>query len=148
MHTSAGGCGSVNQNIMDNTDKKLLDVIQGEFPLTGKPYGDIASLLGTSEDDVILRLKRLKDEGIIRRIGAIFESRKLGYRSTLCAVKVPDQRVDEVARMINEYTEVTHNYLREHNYNIWFTITARSRQELDGIMAEIREKSGIQDLIG
>ena len=147
MHASAGGCGSVSQNIMDNTDKKLLDVIQGKFPLTKEPYCEIASLLEMPEDDVILRLKRLKDEGIIRRIGAIFESKKLGYRSTLCAVKVPDQRVDEVARMINEYTGVTHNYLREHDYNIWFTITARSRQELDGIMAEIREKSGIQDLI-
>ena len=132
---------------MDDIDKKLLDIVQGKFPLTARPYGEIASLLEISEDDVISRLKKLKHEGIIRRIGAIFESKKLGYRSTLCAMKAPGHRVDEVVGIINEYTGVTHNYLREHDYNIWFTITARSRQELDKIMAEIREKSGIQDLI-
>lgn len=132
---------------MDNIDKKLLDIVQGKFPITEEPYGEIASLLEISADEVLSRLGKLKDDGIIRRIGAIFESKKLGYSSTLCAMRVPDQRVDEVAGIINEYIGVTHNYLREHDYNIWFTITARSQQELHGIMAEIREKSGIQDLI-
>ena len=110
---------------MDNTDKKLLDIVQDGFPLTSEPYREIASLLGVSEQDVIPRLKRLKDEGIIRRIGAIFDSKKLGYCSTLCAMKVPDQRIDEVALIINEYNGVTHNYLRNHEYNVWFTITTR-----------------------
>jgi len=132
---------------MDNIDKKLLDIVQGKFPLVAEPYGEIASLLEISEADVLSRLEKLKNDGIIRRIGAIFESKKLGYSSTLCAMRVPDQRVDEVAGIINEYVGVTHNYLREHHYNIWFTITARSQQELQKIMAEIREKSGIQDLI-
>ncbi|MFC1713891.1 Lrp/AsnC family transcriptional regulator [Candidatus Poribacteria bacterium] len=132
---------------MDNTDKKLLDIVQGKFPLAARPYDEMASLLEISEDDVISRLQKLKDDGIVRRIGAIFESKKLGYSSTLCAMRVPDERVDEVAQIINEYIGVTHNYLREHDYNIWFTITARSQQELQRIMAEIREKSGIQDLI-
>ena len=132
---------------MDNIDKKLLDIVQGKFPLVAEPYGEIASLLEISEDEVLSRLERLKNDGIIRRIGAIFESKKLGYSSTLCAIKAPDERVDEVAGIISEYIGVTHNYLREHHYNIWFTITARSQQELQRIMAEIREKSGIQDLI-
>jgi DNA-binding Lrp family transcriptional regulator len=165
---------------MDNTDKKLLDIIQDEFPLTSEPYREIASLLGVSEEEVILRLRKLKDKGIIRRIGAIFDSKKLGYCSTLCAMKVPAQRVDEVAQIVNEYPGVTHNYLRseippnppfskggtkddlskggtkgdsskggtrDDEYNLWFTITARSQSELDRVMAEIREKSGIRDLI-
>ncbi len=132
---------------MDNIDKKLLDIVQGKFPLVAKPYGEMAALLEISEADVLSRLEKLKDDGIIRRIGAIFESKKLGYSSTLCAIKVPDERVDEVAGIISEYIGVTHNYLREHHYNVWFTITARSQQELQKIMAEIREKSGIQDLI-
>jgi len=132
---------------MDNIDRKLLDITQDGFPLVGEPYREIAASLGTSAEDVILRLKRLREARIIRRMGAIFDSKKLGYYSTLCAMKVPDQRIDEVARIINEYTGVTHNYLRDHEYNVWFTIIARSRPELNRIMAEIQEKSGIHNLI-
>ena len=132
---------------LDNTDKKLLDIVQDAFPLTSEPYREMASLLGVSEENVLLRLKRLKDEGIIRRMGAIFDSKKLGYCSTLCAMRVPARRVDEVARIVNEHPGVTHNYLRNDEYNVWFTITARSQQELDRIMDEIRKKSGIQALI-
>jgi len=160
---------------MDKIDKRLLDIIQDEFPLTSEPYREIASLLAhrqgclchsISAEEVILRLKRMKVEGIIRRIGAIFDSKKLGYCSTLCAMKVPGQRVGEVAQIVNEYPGVTHNYIRAvkasksskpfHNFNdfddlndwnMWFTITARSQSELDRVRAEIREKSGIHDLI-
>lgn len=157
---------------MDDIDKKLLDIIQDEFPLTSEPYREIASLLDDSEADVILRLRKLEDGGIIRRIGAIFDSKKLGYCSTLCAMKVPAQRVNEVAQIVNEYPGVTHNYIRAvkaskssrsfhdfngfngfngfhdlNDWNMWFTITAGSRSELDRITAEIREKSRIQDLI-
>lgn len=132
--------------LLDDIDKKLLDIVQDQFPLTSEPYREIGSLLGTSAEDVILRLKRMKDGKIIRRMGAIFDSKRLGYRSTLCAMKVPVDRIDEVAQIVNEYPGVTHNYLRDHEYNMWFTITARSRQELDAIMAEIREKTGIHSM--
>ena len=133
--------------IMDNVDRKLLDIMQDSFPLVSEPYREIAVSLGTSAADVISRLKKMRETGIIRRMGAIFDSKKLGYCSTLCAMKVPDHRIDEVARIINEYTGVTHNYLRDHEFNVWFTITARSRPELNGIMAEIQEKSGLHNLI-
>jgi len=132
---------------MDNIDKKLLDIIQSRFPLSSEPYQDIASLLDVIEDNVITRLKKLKDEGIIRRMGAIFDSKQMGYSSTLCAIKVPSQRVDEVAQIVNDYPSVTHNYLREDEYNMWFTITARSQSAIDNIISEIKEKSGIQNLI-
>lgn len=133
--------------VMDNIDRKLLDVMQDSFPLVSQPYREIAASLGTSAEDVIFRLKKLRETGIIRRMGAIFDSKKLGYCSTLCAMEVPDQRIDEVARIINEYTGVTHNYVRDYEYNVWFTITARSRPELNRIMAEIQEKSGLHNLI-
>lgn len=142
---------------LDGTDRKLLDALQNDFPLTGKPYSEVASLLGVSDEDIILRLKTLKAERIIRRIGAIFDSKKLGYCSTLCAMRVPDDRIDEIGQIVNEYPGVTHNYIRsvQHRassiqhpvYNMWFTITARSQQKLSRIMDEIREKSEIQDLI-
>ena len=132
---------------MNETDKGLLDIVQDDLPLIREPFSEIASLLNISPDNVILRLKQLKTDGMIRRIGAIFDSKKLGYCSTLCAMKVPHCDVDEVAQIINGYTGVTHNYTRDHSYNVWFTITARSQQELRRIIAEIKERSGITELI-
>jgi DNA-binding Lrp family transcriptional regulator len=132
---------------IDNIDKKLLDIIQNQFPLSAEPYIDIASLLDISEEDVITRLKKLKDEKVIRRMGAIFDSKQLGYSSSLCAMKVPSHQIDEVAKIINEYSGVTHNYLRDNEYNMWFTITARSQSGIEDIISEIKDKSGIQSLI-
>jgi len=132
---------------MDETDKRLLDAIQDDFPLIDEPFHKLASLLNISSDDVIMRLKRLKSDGIIRRIGAIFDSKKLGYFSTLCAMKVPPHRVGEVAKIVNGYTGVTHNYIRDHDYNMWFTITARPQQELEKVIAQIKENSGIGELM-
>jgi DNA-binding Lrp family transcriptional regulator len=113
------------KSTMDEIDKKLLDILQNDFPLTGRPYSEIASLLAVSEEDIILRLRALKDARIIRRIGAIFDSKKLGYCSTLCAMKVPDDRIDEVARIVNEYPGVTHNYIRSVQHPVSSTLTQR-----------------------
>jgi DNA-binding Lrp family transcriptional regulator len=132
---------------MNETDKRLLDIIQDDFPLIREPFEEIASLLHISPNDVIMRLKRLKNDSMIRRIGATLDSKKLGYCSTLCAMKVPHHRVDEVAQIVNEYIGVTHNYIRDHDYNMWFTITAKSQQKLRRTMEEIKEGSGINELI-
>jgi DNA-binding Lrp family transcriptional regulator len=132
---------------VDETDNRLLDIIQDDFPLIDEPFHKLASLLNISSDDVIMRLQRLKSDGIIRRIGAILDSKKLGYFSTLCAMKVPLHRVGEVAKMVNGYTGVTHNYIRDHDYNMWFTITARSQQELEKVIAGIKENSSIGELM-
>jgi len=132
---------------LDDIDKKLLTLIQRDFPIASEPYSQIAFTLGISEDEVINRLANLKEEGIIRRIGAIFDSKKLGYHSTLCAMKVPEERIDEVADIVNGYPGVTHNYLRADEYNMWFTLIAKSQEELKRIIGEIKDKSQISDLI-
>ncbi|MBO8136844.1 MAG: Lrp/AsnC family transcriptional regulator [Desulfotomaculum sp.] len=132
---------------LDNTDKRLLNMVQTEFPIVSQPYADMARRLNISEEEVIRRLKRLMDEGIIRRLGGVFDSRKLGYRGTLCGMKVPAERVDEVAEVVNRYPGVTHNYLREHEYNMWFTVLADSPEKLDKIINEIKEKTGIKDIL-
>jgi DNA-binding Lrp family transcriptional regulator len=132
---------------LDHIDKRLLDIIQNQFPLSIEPYRDIALMLDISEENVIERLKNLKDDGIIRRMGAIFDSKQLGYSSTLCAMEVPQQRIEEVAQIVNEYSGVTHNYLRDDTYNMWFTITARSQSEMDKIISDIKNKSSIKKLI-
>ncbi|MDO7785990.1 siroheme decarboxylase subunit alpha [Desulforamulus aquiferis] len=132
---------------LDNTDRRLLNLIQTDFPICTEPYRVLAEKLGTTEEDVLHRLEQLMSNDIIRRLGGVFDSRKLGYKGTLCAIKVPPDRIDEVAAIINGYIGITHNYLRDHEYNMWFTILAQSPQKVEQILQEIKEKSGIDELI-
>lgn len=131
---------------MDETDKLILNKIQAGFPFTERPFLNLGKELDLEEGEVLRRVKNLKEEGIIRRIGASFDSKKLGFTSTLCSIRSPEERVDEVAEVINQYPEVTHNYLRNHSYNIWFTIIAPSRERLLQILEEISQKTGISDV--
>lgn len=132
---------------LDYFDRELLNIVQSGFPVTREPYKELAEILGTMEEDIISRLKRLIDNGTIRRLGGIFDSRKLGYTGTLCAMKVPEENIDSVAGIVNGYNGVTHNYLRNHEYNMWFTVLARGSGELAKILGEIRAKTGVEDLI-
>ncbi|MFA5809231.1 MAG: Lrp/AsnC family transcriptional regulator, partial [Thermoleophilia bacterium] len=100
---------------MDATDKKLITYIQAGFPVCTRPYAAIGEKLGLSEDEVIQRLKAIKDSGEIRRMGASFDSRKLGYSSTLCAVHVPGEKLRAAIAAVNSYHNVTHNYERNHH---------------------------------
>ena len=134
-------------NNMDTVDKQLLNLIQSDFPIASEPYKEIGIKLGISEAEVIQRLTNLKTNRIIRRIGATFDSKKLRYQSTLCAMKVPNERLDEVAKLVNSYPGVTHNYLRNHDYNMWFTLITESEKKQNDLLQEIQEKSGITDLL-
>ncbi len=100
-----------------------------------------------TERAVIELINGLKESGIIRRTGAVFDSQKLGYKSTLCAMRVPGQRLDEVAAIVNRYPEVTHNYGREHEFNLWFTLIARDEQRLTEVIEEIKTESGVTELL-
>lgn len=133
--------------MIDSIDRKILSLIQTGLPLSPEPYREVGEAAGVSEGEVISRIKTLAERGVIRRLGAIFDSKKLGYRGVLCAIKVAGDRIDEVASVVNSYPGVTHNYLREHAYNMWFTVLARSGEELDGILGQIRERTGIIDII-
>jgi DNA-binding Lrp family transcriptional regulator len=132
---------------LDNIDRRLLNLVQENFPLEPEPYRKLGGILGVGEDEVLARLKRLQDEGVIRRLGAVFDSRKLGYSGTLCAMHVEPDRVDEVADVINSFPGVTHNYLREHQINMWFTVLAESRDKLGEILGLIRERTGIEEIM-
>lgn len=130
--------------MLDKNDLALLDILQNAFPLSLQPYQDIGSALGINEDEVLQRIARLKNEGLIRRMGAIIDSRQLGFYSTLCAVSVPEARIDEMAAIVNRIAGVTHNYLREHHYNMWFTLTVASRDEAEKQLRELEEISGLK----
>lgn len=132
---------------MDQIDKKLLNEIQSGFPVSPRPYLDLGGRLGISEDEVIERVKTLKEKGIIRRIGGSVNSRKLGFASTLCAARVPEDRIGMFVEEVNSYSGVTHNYLRDNDYNIWFTFIAPDSEAIEKSLKEISDKTGVSNIL-
>lgn len=128
---------------LDQTDKRILDVIQSDFPLESRPYAVIGEKCGITEAEALARVRAMKERRLIRRMGANFQSAKLGFRSTLCAAKVPDDAMDGFVAEVNRHVGVTHNYLRDHEYNIWFTCIGPSWDNVCATLAEITAKTGI-----
>lgn len=131
---------------MDNIDKTLLDIIQSNFPIASHPYAILAEKTGISEKEAFERVMNLKKANIIRRIGANFQSSGLGFVSTLCAAKVPAEKLESFCERVNAEPGVTHNYEREHPYNIWFTVIAPSREKISEILDNITADTGIEIL--
>lgn len=132
---------------MDTIHRQLINLLQEKFPIASRPFLILGEQLGICEDEVIARIKALKESGYIRRLGGIFDSGHLGYSSTLCALSVPSTRVDEVAAVINGYDCVTHNYLRDDHFNMWFTLIAPSKEKVEEILNEIREKTAVNQIL-
>lgn len=126
---------------------KVLDRIQSDFPLEADPVKALARDLNISEQSVHDALLAIKKQGLVRRIGGSFAANGLGYVSTLCALSVPEERLDEVAAIVSEYPGVTHNYARQHHYNLWFTLIAAGEQERDRIIDEIRARTGVKTIL-
>lgn len=132
---------------MDTIDKAILNRIQSNFPISSRPYQVIATELNLSEKEVIRRTRELKSNDIIRRIGANFVPGKLGYVSTLCAAKVPVEEIEMFTSVVNNFLGVTHNYLRENEFNIWFTFIAPSMDHIEKNIRVIKQKTGITTII-
>ncbi|MDD2603677.1 MAG: AsnC family transcriptional regulator [Desulfobacterales bacterium] len=131
---------------IDDIDRTLLNRIQSDFPLVERPFAAIGQALGIPEAEVITRIQRLKHEEVIRRIGGNFVPDKVGFVSTLCAAEVPADRIEDFARVVNRYGGVTHNYLRDHQVNVWFTFIAPSMDEIETHLAAIRRETGVADI--
>lgn len=132
---------------MDDIDKAILNRIQSDFPIASRPFLAVAEEMNLTETEVLERIRRLKDMGIIRRIGGNFVPNKLGYVSTLCAAKVPKDKIGHFADVVNRYPGVTHNYLRENSFNVWFTFIAPSMQEIKQHLEEIAQQTGISQIL-
>lgn len=132
---------------LDDIDRRILDRIQHDFPIVSRPFAELGKQLGVSEAEILARVQRLQETGVIRQIGGVFELRQTQHVSTLCAATVDPQHLDVVANVVNAYAEVTHNYLREHTFNLWFTVIAPSKQRLNEILGDIRQTEGIKQLL-
>jgi len=132
---------------LDPTDSAILNRIQSDFPITSRPFLTVADELELTEKDVLERVARLKADGIIRRIGGNFVPGKLGFVSTLCAARVPTDKIDNFAEIVNRYPGVTHNYQRDNTYNVWFTFIAPSREEIEDNLRQIIKDTGVEDIL-
>lgn len=133
---------------MDELDRRLLSMVQDGFPITPRPFQALGEALGLSESETIERLDRLQRDGLVRRIGPILDMRKLGCSGVLVALAVSENEADSIAQAVNEYPEVSHNYLRpnESGYNLWFTVSAAERR-IEEILEEIGSRTGKKMLV-
>lgn len=130
---------------MDTIDKQVLDALQMDFPLAPRPYAVIAERLGLTEDGVWQRVQSLMERGIIRRLGASLDSRKLGYESTLVGIRVSEKGMPKATEMLDAYPEVTHCYLRQCDHNIWFTLIAIDQDRITAILHEIQKTLSLHE---
>jgi len=129
---------------LDEADKALLQTLQDDFPLTTRPWDALAGRLDTTVEDVMKRVGRFMEEGVIRRIGPVLETDRVGLTArTLVLMKVPPGRMEEVAGIVSGFDEVTHNYERDHEYNLWFTLITPSQERLKGALASIIDATGV-----
>ncbi len=125
---------------LSELDKKILNATQKDFPICEKPFAKIAEHLGLTEQKVISRLQFLSQQKVISRFGGVNSHKKMGA-STLAALKVPPARIEEVAEIVNVFKEVNHNYEREHEFNLWFVVTAVDKKSLENVLQKLTEKS-------
>jgi siroheme decarboxylase len=134
---------SLQEERLDKKDKELLNSIQWSFPLIQRPFLEIAKEHKISEQDVIHRIARLKNVGLIRQISAIFDTRRLGYKSALIAFSVETDKLDEVASQINRHPGVSHNYERNHEYNMWFTLAVPPNESMKAVLDRMAALNGV-----
>ncbi len=131
----------------DELDRRILNRIQSDFPVAPRPFLVLAAELGLAEEELLARIRRLKARGWIRRIGGNFVPDRLGYVSTLCAARVPAERLPAFIEAVNRHPGVTHNYLRENAWNVWFTFIAPSMAEIEEKLDRLRAETGVTEIL-
>ncbi len=129
---------------LDIADREISNVIQSAFPLVEEPFEEIGRAVGMSGDEVIRRIEILKRKHVVRQISAIFDTRRLGYKTLLVAMRFPPDRLESAAQVINEHPGVSHNYAREGSYNLWFTLAVPPYESLDDTVEEMAKRTGAE----
>jgi len=134
-------------SVIDEKDRKILNQIQVDFPVDSRPYKILAEKIGIREDELIQRINQMKKDLLIRRIGGNFSPDRLGYYSTLCAAKVPKEKIEVFTKTVNEYSGVTHNYKRDHEFNIWFTFIETSVEIIKTNLENIKKTTQVETIL-
>ena len=128
---------------MDEVDRRLINTLQGGFPICDRPYAEVGRHLGLDEEDVIARLERLLESGVLSRFGPMYDAERLGGGLTLAAMTVPEDRFDEVAAIVGSFAEVAHNYERTHELNMWFVAATERPERIGEVLGEIEAATGL-----
>ena len=131
---------------MEQIDRKILDKLQKGLELKSSPFQKIAAEFGIEAEELLQRIEKLKKDGYIRRLGGVFRSSCLGYKSTLVALEVEKEKFYQVAEIINQHPGVTHNYRRDHKLNLWFTLSTASELDREKFLAQIKALPGVKEL--
>jgi DNA-binding Lrp family transcriptional regulator len=131
----------------DIKDRRVLTALQGGIPISDRPFKDMAGIVGLDEDDLIERLNRFKDTGLLKRIDFRLDLDKLGIASTLVGCRIPENKLGRAKETISACRNITHNYLRKHGLNMWFTLSAVSEEKLNSLLAGLRDELEADEMI-
>lgn len=129
--------------VLDALDRRIVDELQGDFPLCESPYAVVAARLGTDEQELLRRLTRLLDARILTRFGPMFQVERMGGAFVLAAMQVPESRFDAVAKIVNAFPEVAHNYQRDHALNMWFVLATETPAQIPAVIGRIENCTGL-----
>jgi len=133
--------------MLDATDRKIINSLQGGFPVCARPFAAAAEDLGLEENDLLERITRLKETGVLSRFGPMFNAEAMGGAFCLCAMAVPRDRFDDVVMQVNAHGEVAHNYERDHELNVWFVLGSDDPARIEDVIGEIKAETGLDVLI-
>lgn len=128
---------------MDAIARKIINQLQGDFPITEQPYAQVAAQFGITEDELLQQLTNLLDQGFLSRFGPLYHAERLGGGLTLAAMSVPEIKFDQVAVQVNTFPEVAHNYARNHELNMWFILATEQPERIDEVIGEIEAQTGL-----
>jgi DNA-binding Lrp family transcriptional regulator len=129
---------------LDAADRAIVNALQGGFPLVDEPFAEVGERLGMPAEEVMGRIRRMLDEGILTRFGPMYHAERLGGGLTLAALRVPEERYEEVIALVNAFPEVAHNYARAHDLNMWFVLATETPEGVAETIARIEEATGLE----
>ncbi len=129
---------------MDAIDRNIINNLQGNFPISERPYAEAAEQLDITENELIQRLTKLLEQGILTRFGPMYHAERLGGGLTLAAMQVPEAEFDQVAKQVNAFPEVAHNYARDHELNMWFVLATERPERINEVIKEIEAQTGLR----